>query len=73
MDCHSLLQGIFPTQRLNLRLQHCRQILYCLSYQGRPGKMGLIMVSTCQSRGEDWDMCVKARSAEWNTQQPFSK
>ena len=30
---HSLLQGIFQTQRLNLDLLHCRQILYCLSHQ----------------------------------------
>ena len=28
---HFLLQGIFPTQGSNLGLQHCRQILYCLS------------------------------------------
>ena len=34
VDCHSLLQGIFPTQGLNLGLLHCRQILYHLSYQG---------------------------------------
>ena len=34
MGCHSLLQGIFLTQRLNLGLLHCRQILYCLSHQG---------------------------------------
>ena len=26
--CHFLLQGIFPTQRSNLHLLHCRQILY---------------------------------------------
>ena len=32
--CHSLLQRIFPTQELNLGLPHCKQILYCLSYQG---------------------------------------
>ena len=31
---HSLLQGIFPTQRPNTGLLHCRRILYCLSYQG---------------------------------------
>ena len=30
----SLLQGIFPTQRLNRGLLHCRWILYQLSYQG---------------------------------------
>ena len=29
----SLLQGIFLTQRLNLGLLQCRQILYCLSHQ----------------------------------------
>ena len=29
----SLLQGIFPTQELNLGLLHCRQILYQLSYE----------------------------------------
>ena len=34
--CHSLLQGIFPKQGLNLGLLHCRQILYPLSHQGSP-------------------------------------
>jgi len=33
---HSLLQGIFPTQALNLGLLHCRWILYHLSHQGSP-------------------------------------
>ena len=32
--CHSLFQGIFPTQGSNLGLLHCRQILYHLSHQG---------------------------------------
>ena len=36
VGCHSLLQGIFPTQGSNLGLLHCRQILYHLSYQGSP-------------------------------------
>ena len=31
-----LLQGIFPTQGLNLGLPHCRQILYQLSHKGSP-------------------------------------
>ena len=30
----SLLQQIFPSQESNLGLQHCRRILYQLSYQG---------------------------------------
>ena len=34
VGCHSLLQGIFPTQESKLGLLHCRQILYHLSYQG---------------------------------------
>ena len=34
VGCHSLLQGIFPTQVLNLSLLHCRWITYRLSYQG---------------------------------------
>ena len=33
--CPALLQGIFLTQRSNPDL-HCRQVLYCLSDQGSP-------------------------------------
>ena len=36
MEYLSLLQGIFPTQKSNLDLLHCRQILYQLSYEGSP-------------------------------------
>ena len=33
--CHFLLQGIFPTQGLNLGLPHCGRVLYHLSpYRG---------------------------------------
>ena len=32
------LQGIFPTQGLNLGLPHCRRILHQLSYQGSPSR-----------------------------------
>ena len=34
VGCHSLLQGIFPTQDLNLGLLLCRQILHRPSHQG---------------------------------------
>ena len=30
VDCHFLLQGIFPTQGMNLGPLHCKLILYCL-------------------------------------------
>ena len=33
MVCYSLLQGISPSQGLNLGLLYCRQILYHLSHQ----------------------------------------
>ena len=42
VGCHSLLQGIFPTQRVNPGLPHCRQILYCLSHQ-----RSLIFIGNC--------------------------
>ena len=35
----SLLQGVFPTQGSNLRLPHCRWILYQLSQEGSPRKL----------------------------------
>ena len=34
VNCHALLQGIFPTQGSNPGLPHCRWILYCLSHEG---------------------------------------
>ena len=36
VDCHALLQGIFPIQGLNPGLQHCKRNLYWLSHQGSP-------------------------------------
>ena len=45
VGCHSLLQGIFLTQGSNLSLLHRRQILYCLSRQGR------LLLSSKELRG----------------------
>ena len=36
VGCHSLLQGIFPTQGSNPVSYISRQILYCLNHQGNP-------------------------------------
>ena len=33
VGCHALLQGIFPTQRMNPGFPHCKWILYQLSHQ----------------------------------------
>ena len=40
VGCHALLQGIFPTQGSNPGLPNCRQILYHLSHQGSPCRLG---------------------------------
>ena len=45
MEYLSLLQGIFPTQKSNQGLLHCRQILYQLSYQGSQSKLFVFRVS----------------------------
>ena len=42
---HSLFQGIFPTQRLNLDLLHCRRILYCPSHQGNPENSSVLITN----------------------------
>ena len=44
VGCHALPQGIFPTQRSNPGLPHCKQILDCLSHQGSPSLT--------------WDICL---------------
>ena len=36
LGSHSLLQGIFPSQRSNVDLPCCKQFLYRLSHQGSP-------------------------------------
>ena len=36
VDCHALLQGIFPTQGSNPNLLHCSQILYRLNHLESP-------------------------------------
>ena len=38
VGCHSLLQGIFPTQGLNPRLLHCRQMLLPSEPPGKSNK-----------------------------------
>ena len=86
VDCHFLLQGIFPPQRSNLCLLHCRQILYRLSYKvlvlGRQ-LFSLVYVSVAQScptlcnpmacspPGSSVHRILQARILEWVVT-PFS-
>ena len=54
MDCHSLLQGIFSTQRWNSRLLHSRQILYRWATREAP----MSMCTTLQKHGLNPDLLV---------------
>ena len=44
VGCHALLQGIFPTQRLNPGLSHCRWILYQFSHKGNPNHLKAVVI-----------------------------
>ena len=48
MGSHFLFQGIFLNQGLNPGLPHCRWILYCLSYKGKPRNTGVGSLSVLQ-------------------------
>ena len=52
VDCHSILQGIFPTLGSNPDLLHCRRILYYLSHQGSPRIQEWVAYPF--SRGSSW-------------------
>ena len=75
VGCHFLLQGIFPTQGLNPGLLHCRQILYRLSYKGRPSPSvvsnslrpyGLYTVhGIFQARILEWVVKPFSRGSSW--------
>ena len=45
----SFLQGIFPTQRANPGLPHCRQILYQRSHKGSPRILEWVAYPFCGS------------------------
>ena len=60
VGCHSLLQGIFPTQWSNPGLPHCRQTLYRLSHQGSPSL-------TKQSKGTS---AINLSKMDWFLQEP---
>ena len=49
VDCHFLLQRIFPTQGSNPGFPHCRQVLYHLSHPGN-GFYGNVCISTLPSQ-----------------------
>ena len=76
VGCHTLLQGIFPTQGSNPHLPHCRYILYCLSYQGSPRILEWIAYpfsrGTSQPRSQTGVPCIAGGFlTSWATREFF--
>ena len=46
VDCHALLQEIFPNQGPKPSLLHCKGILHCLNHQGSPHKWKEVLKSS---------------------------
>ena len=71
MGCHFLLQGIFPTQGLKLGLLRWSQILYQLSYQGKPKGSWDVVVKSLIYVSDMWASLVvqtlKRLPAMWET------
>ena len=72
VDCHSLLQRIFPIQVQNPGLPHCRQILYRLSYREvlqefLPYKLANMFCreNTNNVKSESFDQCCE--NVKWDT------
>ena len=61
----SLLQEIFPTQRLDPGLPHCGQILYQLSPKGSPRILEWVAypfsIRSSQPRNQTWLSCIAGR------------
>ena len=55
VDCHVLLQGIFPTQESNWGFLHYRWILYQLSYQGSPKLLCALSLQSCPTLCDPMD------------------
>ena len=58
VDCHYLLQGIFPTQGSNHGLLHCRQILYHWATVGSLTHPALTHPSSWQVELGRWKDCL---------------
>ena len=54
VDCHVLLQRVFPIQGSNPGIPHCRCILYHLSHQGSPRILEWVAYPFC--RRSSWLM-----------------
>ena len=68
----SLLQGIFPTQRPNPGLPHCKRILYQLSHKGSPRTLEWIAYPFASGSSQP-DYPFSSRSGELGREDPLEK
>ena len=77
--CHALLQGIFPTRKLNPHLTcllHCRQVLYPLSHLGSPNQVYWTSFNVfltalsrcCEHQLYSWALVPDLLRGWWNVQ-----
>ena len=59
VDCHFLLQRIFPTQGSNPGLSHCRQTLYWMGHQGS------LLAQSCPTLCNPMDCSLPGSSIRW--------
>ena len=71
MGCHFTLQGIFPTQKSNTGLLHCRQILYQLSHQGSTSVSSVQSLSRVRLLETPWTAEHQASVSITNSQSLF--
>ena len=65
VDCHFLLQGIFPTQGSNLGLLHHRQTLYRLNHNLRKNICTPIFIAPLFTIAKTWKKSVCPLTNEW--------
>ena len=65
MGCHSLLQGIFPTQELNPGFPHCRQILYRVATREAPNAYPSMMNTLLPQTAPKWEIPVLGHTKSW--------
>ena len=65
VDCHFLLQEIFPTQGSNPGLSRCRQTLYHLSHQGSLSSTLLVFKKTKKKKWASSPFAMQGSDCRW--------
>ena len=78
VDCHALLQGIFPTQGLNPGLPLCRRILCHQNHQGSPRILEWVAYPFSRGSSQPWNQtrvsCIAGRFfTSWDTRKAHNR